>query len=235
MISSVATPLSEPINSFEGCIFDLDGTLLNTLLSLTNCYNRVLAQQGFPQHPEDSYRHFIGDGARKCVERCLPANARTESVIQTTLALQQQDYADHWSRDVSIYQGIGELLDKLSERKIKLAVLSNKDHEFTLQCVSHFFPGTKFDVVQGYSSSVPHKPDPRGALSIAAQLNLEPDNIVFLGDTAMDIQTANTCGMISVGVLWGFRDAEELTTAGARHLIQHPSELLKTGEPHDQC
>jgi phosphoglycolate phosphatase len=210
----------------RGYIFDLDGTLLNTLESLANCYNRVLKLLGHPPHPVDAYRYFIGDGAHRCIERCLPSHARTDQQIGEALTLQQADYQASWQQDVQPYPGVVDMLEHLSQRGLPLTVLSNKDHEFTLACVEYFFPTITFHQVVGFSNSVPHKPDPTGAQHIAQTLEVPAASIVFVGDTAMDMQTAVTCGMTAVGVLWGFRDAEELLKAGAHHLIRHPHNLL---------
>ncbi|MCB1645238.1 MAG: HAD family hydrolase [Pseudomonadales bacterium] len=210
----------------KACIFDLDGTLLNTLESLANCYNRVLASLGYPIHEVEAYRYFIGDGAHMCVERCLPPEARRPEIIDEALARQQADYRVSWHQDVTVYEGVEALLAALQTRHIPMAVLSNKDHEFTCQCVSTFFPEVSFSAIQGYGPDVPHKPDPTGARRLASQFKVDPASIAFLGDTRMDIQTANACGMISVGVLWGFRDAGELNEAGASRLIARPLDLL---------
>lgn len=210
----------------KAVVFDLDGTLLNTLTSLAGCYNRVLGAAGYPTHPESAYRHFIGDGARKCVERCLPASERDQKTIEYLLEQQQRDYAEHWQRDVSLYPGIEALLIELRSRELPLAVLSNKDHPFVQQCIGQFFPPNTFAAIQGFESKIPHKPDPSGAQAIVNRLNLASDEVVLVGDTAVDIATAKAASMLSVGVLWGFRDWQELTDAGADHIIRTPDQML---------
>jgi phosphoglycolate phosphatase len=209
-----------------GYIFDLDGTLLDTLASLAASVNRVLVRHGYPAHDVDAYRYFIGDGLRKCIERCLPPDALTEANIQALMEAQLADYLGCWQQGVEPYDGIVEMLERLAAGGFRLAVLSNKNHEFAVRCVEHFLPGTRFDAVLGHSGGLPHKPDPTGALRIAAALALDPGRIALVGDTATDIHTANAGGMISVGVLWGFRDYNELKNAGATHIIGHPSELI---------
>lgn len=215
----------------EGYIFDLDGTLLNTLESLAASFNRSLASLGYPVHAVDDYRYFIGDGQRKCVERALPPGDVTEANVQAVMRAQQADYSDSWQDLAAPYDGIEELLAELSHRGLALAVLSNKDHPFAVRCVEHFFPGIRFGAIQGYTPDIPHKPDPKGALAIAARLGLAPRHIAFVGDTATDMRTATACGMPGIGVLWGFRDAAELNLAGAAHIIGHPSELLSVTRP----
>ncbi|MEJ6592190.1 MAG: HAD family hydrolase [SAR86 cluster bacterium] len=223
-LESAGTRRSNP-EPIEAYIFDLDGTLLNTLQNLANCYNRVLVELGYPTHPADAYRYFIGDGARRCVERCLPASAQSPAIIDQMLALQQLDYVANWQLDAQPYAGVVAMLATLVERGAPMAVLSNKDQRFTQACVEFFFPNTPFQHIVGYSDSVPHKPDPTGAKMIAASFKTPPARIALLGDTAMDMQTAVSCGMQGLGALWGFRDAAELNAAGAQRLLNAPLDL----------
>ncbi len=209
----------------SGVIFDLDGTLLNTLESLARCFNRVLTQLSFPTHEVDAYRYFIGDGARQCVIRSLPETARDDKTVDHMLALQQQDYLQHWQDDVTIYDGVTPLLQSLNNGAYKLAVLSNKDDQFTQRCVKHFFPTGTFDLIHGAGPDIPHKPNPIGALSIAKHWGIAPQNLAFVGDTAMDIETAVRSNMLPIGVLWGFREKAELREAGASHFVAHPMEI----------
>ncbi len=219
------TTLVMTINPCNAVIFDLDGTLLNTLTSLANCYNRALAAMNFPLHDTEAYRYFIGDGARQCVTRCLPENERSEQTISETLQKQQLDYRLHWQQDVERYPGITELLVQLNARGTPVAVLSNKDQVFTQQCVEHFFPEINFARVIGFSNEIPPKPDPRGALAIAQHLSIPPSQIALVGDTAMDMKAAVACQMTAVGALWGFRDEQELLLAGAKTLVSHPGQI----------
>lgn len=210
----------------QGYIFDLDGTLVDTLESLAASFNRALVQTGFPTHPVNAYRYFIGDGQRKAVERALPASELNEVNVRAVMAAQQADYAESWRELASPYPQVPEMLDALSARGARLAVLSNKNHPFAVKCVEYFFPNVRFDVIQGYSDTVPLKPDPAGARQVAQKLGLLPEAMAFVGDTATDMLTASACGMTSVGVLWGFRDLDELNDAGARHIISKPMEVL---------
>lgn len=215
----------DKLSKVKGFIFDLDGTLLDTLISLSNSYNRGLVQLGMPTHEPNSYRYFIGDGARRCVERCLPAPEPDH--VDQLLALQLEDYQATWRDDVSIYQGIDSLLSYLSLQAYPCAVLSNKNHSFTRLCVEHFFPSVSFDAIQGFTQQVPHKPNPIGALKIAEQLALDPSELAIVGDTKMDIETAVSCGMLAIGALWGFRDRHELESAGADLVLESPADLLQ--------
>ena len=174
----------------------------------------------------DAYRYFIGDGQRKAVERALPAAELNEVNVQAVMAAQQADYAENWRELAAPYPQVPEMLDALASRGARLAVLSNKNHPFAVKCVEYFFPKIRFDVIQGYSETVPLKPDPSGARQIAQKLGLLTEAMAFVGDTATDMLTASACGMTSVGVLWGFRDFDELNEAGARHIISKPMEVL---------
>ena len=211
----------------KAVIFDLDGTLLNTLSSLANSHNRMLRQLHYPVHETDAYRYFIGNGARKCVARCLPPGARSEDIIKQALAIQQADYQSSWHADVLIYPGINKVLDYLQSNSIAFAVLSNKDHEFTEQCVSHFFPRAPFKKILGHSATVPHKPEPQGARMLASCFGLGTDEIAFVGDTAMDMLTARACNMFAAGALWGYRQRQELLDAGANCLLSHPDRIIE--------
>ncbi len=209
----------------KGYIFDLDGTLLDTLASIAASFNRTLATFGYAGHPVDAYRTFIGNGQRKCVERVLPVAARDDATIAAFMAAQSADYETSW-QEARPYDGIIEMLARLKSGNARLGVLSNKNHAFAVRCIAHAFPETHFDCVLGYSDQVPHKPDPTGAFLIATAMNLERPQIAFVGDTAMDIETARASAMLPVGVLWGFRDYDELHTAGARLIISQPLDLI---------
>jgi phosphoglycolate phosphatase len=212
---------------YQAILFDLDGTLLDTLEDLADAMNRVLAGKGFPTHELDAYRYFIGDGAAMLVTRVLPEAARSDALIQTCLAEFRQDYGENWRVKTQAYDGVQEMLDKLTARGLPMAVLSNKPQAFTRRYVSELLADWRFDVVLGQREGVPRKPDPAGALEIAELLNIAPADFLFLGDTAGDIKTAVAAGMYPVGVLWGFRPAEELLDGGAQALIARPLEILE--------
>lgn len=217
----------------RGVIFDLDGTLLDTLKSLADAFNRSLDKMGFPPHPIQDYRYFIGDGVFRCAERCLPPDARTQDNINTLVDIEREDYGRNWQAGTTPYPGMQALLDALIEREIPVAALTNKDQPFANDCVNHFFPDTAFTHVIGFSETTPHKPDPTGARRVLSAWGLAPEAVALVGDTAVDMATALACNVHGVGVLWGFRDAAELEDAGAAHLIEHPLELLPlTGDKH---
>ncbi|MBA3271033.1 MAG: HAD family hydrolase [Acidobacteria bacterium] len=213
------------MNQFDGVLFDLDGTLLNTLRDIGEACNRVLAARGYPPHPIDAYRHLVGEGARVLWSRALPPGRRDDAAIDGCLEAYLAEYARAWNVHTQPYDGIGEMLDAIAERGMKLAVLSNKPHPFTVQCVETFLARWRFDVVRGQSEPFPRKPNPASAMDVARQLQTPPERILYVGDTATDMQTATAAGMFSVGVLWGFRDRPELEANGARRIIAHPREL----------
>ena len=208
-------------------IFDLDGTLLDTLADLANAHNRVLDQLGMPSHDTDAYRNFIGNGARTCIERSLPKEHRTEQLIERGLTIQKREYARNWHEQTRPYDGIDDLLEELHHKDVRLAVLSNKDDSFAQQCMAFFFRHTAFDRIQGFSEEIPPKPDPKGALMVADHLRLAPREIIFLADSEVDMATALAAGMYPAGALWGFRSERELVTAGASCTIHRPLDLLR--------
>ena len=205
-------------------VFDLDGTLLDTLATVAAAHNQALAEHGHPAQPVDAYRYFIGNGARKCAERSLPASARNDATIDAVTHSFQRIYDQAWRQDTQPYAGIPELLNQL-DGAYALAVLSNKDDAFTRKIISHFFGDDLFDVVQGHSKDVPHKPDPTGMHYISEQLGMPIDALMIVGDTRVDMETAVAAGVRGIGATWGFREADELTAAGAASLINHPAEL----------
>ncbi len=211
----------------KAVLFDLDGTLLDTLRDIADACNAALGRHGFPPHPLDSYRYFVGDGVPVLVSRTVPAGQHTTETLASVAAAYREEYQRRWNTATTLYPGVAELLDQLTRRGIRRAVLSNKPDDFTRRCVAEFLSRWSFSIVLGASEAFPPKPDPAGALHIAHTLNLPPDQFCYLGDTPTDMRTAVAAEMFPVGVLWGFRPADELKAAGARLLISHPRELLE--------
>jgi phosphoglycolate phosphatase len=211
----------------DGLVFDLDGTLLNTLEGHAQSFNRALARLDMPVHAVDDYRYFIGDGAKTCAVRALPTSR--SNLADQCVDYFKEDYAETWHETTFPFPGIDELLATLVQQDIALAVLSNKDDVFTQQMILKCFPGVDFACVAGYDfkGTVKHKPDTSGPLLISKQLKASLDGLLMIGDTATDMATAIASGMTPVGVLWGFRGKQELVDAGAMHLIASPDELLK--------
>ena len=213
----------------EGVIFDLDGTLLDTLEDLADSMNCALAKVGCPGHPVEAYKTMVGDGVKTLAMRALPPHARDEQTVATVAAM-RAEYALRWKNKTRPYPGIPELLDALTARGVRMAVLSNKPHDATVDCVRVLLPKWTFSVVQGQVDSMPKKPDPAGALAIARTWGVAPEEILYLGDTDTDMQTATAAGMVAVGVLWGFRDDTELRTNGARHILKTPADFLSLSD-----
>lgn len=212
--------------NYRAVLFDLDGTLLDTLDDLADCANRVLASMDMPVHPTRKYKYFVGDGLVTLIKRIVPADRRDEQTIDRAVDAFRLDYGKNWHVRSRTYEGVPEMLAPLLDKGIRLAVLSNKPHDFTKLCVRRLLDGIPFFPVLGQRESVPKKPDPTGALEVATLLDIPPKEIIYLGDTSVDMKTAAAAGMTAVGVLWGFRDKEELMNSGADHLLRHPAELF---------
>ena len=202
---------------FRAVIFDLDGTLADTLEDIADNMNRVLAAMGFSVHGYDAYRLYVGDGLKNLVARCLPENARTDAVITVCHDRMVTEYNENYINKTRLYDGIPELLDELTSLRIKLAILSNK---------ADLLKNRKFEIIMGGSEHFPRKPDPASALFIAGQMGVDPVNVCFLGDSDIDMKTAVAAGFYPIGVGWGFRPVEELIENGAKHVIHHPMELI---------
>ncbi len=211
---------------FKAVIFDLDGTLLDTLEDIAGATNRVLREKSFPAHKLDAYRYFVGDGSKMLITRALPEDKRDEDTVFTCFKIFIKDYGQNWKINTKPYEGITEMLDALKDRGVKMSVLSNKQHEFTKRCVTEFLSNWSFDVVLGQRDKFPRKPAPAGAIKIARQIDMLPSDFLYLGDTAIDMKTAIAAGMFPVGALWGFRPLKELQESGARALIKKPIEIL---------
>ena len=215
-----------PVMSFKAVVFDLDGTLLDTLQDLADACNRVLARHDFPVHPVAAYKYFVGDGLQTLIERIVPAGQSPDVIGQLLLDF-KEDYQQNWNVQSCMYDGIDQMLDGLQAAGLTLSVLSNKPHEFTVLCVKELLPAWNFSPVFGARSDVPKKPDPAGAVEIAALLQLDPGEVLYVGDTATDMKTAKGAGMFAVGVLWGFRTEDELRENGADRIINTPTQLLE--------
>ena len=212
---------------YRAVCFDLDGTLLDTLDDLADSANRTLSEHNLPVHPVEAYKYFIGDGMRTLVRRIVPEDLRDDDDLADALFHgTRAQYAKRWAEKTAPYPGVPEMLSELTGRGLAMAILSNKPHDFTELCVAELLPHWKFGVVQGVSDDVPAKPDPTGVRSVAEKFGIPPGQFLYVGDTATDMKTANAGGMFAVGVLWGFRQADELLENGAQVLIERPEELL---------
>ncbi len=208
----------------DAVIFDLDGTLVDSLADIAAAMNHALAALGFPGHEADAYRRFIGDGVTTLARRALPVD-RGE-LLDAVVAGFRARYAEALLVATRPYPGIPELLDALTALGVPMSILSNKPHDATVMMVERLLARWRFAGTLGQRPGVPIKPDPVAALELAATMRVEPGRCVLVGDGDADMRAARAAGMVAVGALWGFRDREVLVEAGAMHTIARPAELL---------
>lgn len=207
-------------------IFDLDGTLLDTLQDLGDSCNAILQQNGYPAHPLVAYKKFVGNGVQKLIERALPEEARTAETITTLLAAFKTYYEQKPVSHTKPYTGIIPLLQKLKSLGYLISVASNKYHEAVIPLMQQYFPDIQFDLVLGHRAGHPAKPDPAIVLDSLQALGVNKQNCFYVGDSSVDMDTANNASVTAIGVTWGFRDEDELKEHGAQYIIHRPQELL---------
>lgn len=209
-------------------IFDLDGTLSDSIASMKYCGDRALAPFGYGPFPESDYKYFVGDGAANLIRRALAASGDRELVhFDEVFELYKKYFAADCMYQVKPYDGIPELLAALKEKSIRIAVLSNKPHDQAVDVVESLFGKGYFDVIQGQMEGIAIKPDPVGVFVILEKLSLTAEDILYLGDTATDMKTGKGAGAFTLGALWGFRDRKELEESRADAVIASPLELLE--------
>jgi len=207
-------------------IFDLDGTLVDSLPGIAASLNRTLVAHGLPGHSDAAIRSFVGDGLKTLVLRAAPS-AAIPTLHTSIVSLFKRDYELSWSQGTKVYPGIPGMLDELQRNGCQLAVLSNKPHAFTAAMVGAMFPSIRFAAVLGQLENRPQKPQPDGALQIAADLGVVPADCVIVGDSTIDLETAATAGMRAIAVGWGYHDRQRLLDAGATRVIEDPAELFE--------
>ena len=208
-------------------IFDLDGTLLNTIGDLAASCDAVLWQNGLPQHTTDEYRQMVGRGIRRLVEAAIPEHLRLPEYVEKVRQDFMAYYVEHIDIHTRPYDGIPALVAALTERGVKVAVASNKFQSGTEQLVRTFFPDVEFVAVLGQRDGVPLKPDPQIDLEIIDVAGVEPSETMHIGDSGVDMQTACAAGVKAVGVTWGFRSREELAEGGADVIVDTPEQILQ--------
>lgn len=211
--------------AFKGIIFDLDGTLVNSLEDIADAMNHVLALHLLPVHDVEAYRTFVGNGMRKLAERALPEEMRKNDVCEAYFKEMFDYYGAHCTIKSKAYEGIPELIQALTQQSVPIAVLSNKAHDLTQKVVSAIFSPDAFLTVVGLKDEATKKPNPAAAIQICEQMGGAPEDFMFVGDSDVDMQTARNAGMYGVGVTWGFRSRAELEAAGAKAIIDAPMEL----------
>ena len=213
----------------KAVLFDLDGTLADSLADLAASTNYALKAFGFPVHETRKYKKFVGDGIPKLIERAIPKSARGTDFSLKVLDYFMEHYRVHYHDKTCAYNGIPALLEQLRHSGIKIAVISNKAQEMAEKVVNKLFGdmGDMFDMVAGKREGYPAKPDPALTLEVIAGLGAEPRECVFAGDSGMDMAVAVNCGAVPVGVLWGFRTKEELLQNGAEYLAEKPNDIFE--------
>lgn len=212
----------------QAIIFDLDGTLLDTLDDIGDSANAVLQTLECPTHPRDAYRKFVGDGVATLMQRALPDSRRSTEQVAMAAERFGAEYDTRWDKKTKAYTGIAELLADIAARGIKMGVLSNKPQRFTEVCVNKWFGNVPFNPTFGQREGIPRKPDPAGVFEMLEYWKLAKKDVWYVGDSSVDMQTATSAGVTAVGVSWGFRDREELVSFGANWVIDRPEELLRT-------
>lgn len=208
-------------------IFDLDGTLLNTIEDLGRAANFALEVNGYPTHSIASYPFFVGNGVKRLIERVLPEDKRTADIVDNMLVDFKSYYNEH-NTDYSVpYDGILELLSSLVENGVKIAVASNKYQQATEKLIKHFFPNVDFIAVEGQKENIPVKPDPSIVFGILAKAKTPKADTIYIGDSGVDMETARRACVDSVGVTWGFRPEKELVENHADNIVRKPSEILQ--------
>ena len=220
---------NRPAGRVRAAIFDLDGTLLDTLEDIARAMDFALQRHGLSPHTLDDYRQFVGEGVRNLVRRAVGASGGIGELESEVFAAFRRRYDEQLVVTTRPYPGVVELLDRLRERGIVTGVLSNKPDDTTRVLVERFFPG-RITLARGERPSAPRKPDPTAALEMAKALEVDAASCLFAGDSRVDMETATRAEMFGVGVLWGFRGREELVSSGARAVVEHPEEILRLCE-----
>ncbi len=211
---------------FKGFIFDLDGTLLDTIEDIKDSMNQVLERRGFPTYDTKFYKEAVGQGTEKLVIDSLPEDKRDEKTVKECLFELKENYSKNWANKTKPYKGIPELLKELQKRDMIISILSNKDDRFTKDMVKYFFPNFKFAFVYGSREGIPKKPSPVVPLEIAKKTGIPPENYVFVGDSSFDMETGKNAKMFTIGVSWGFKTVESLIKSGADLIVEKPSQIL---------
>ena len=210
----------------KAVIFDLDGTILDTLQDLADAMNITLSKFGFPERELEHHRKAIGNGIRKFAERCIPEEAVTDSLLDEFVKIAAEDYRNNCTVKTKPFEGIIELLDFLAKKSISMSVLSNKRNDFVNALTAHYFPGYKFACVFGELPGIPKKPDPSSALKIAHDCNISPADIIFIGDSIYDVITGKNAGMKTVAVTWGNHDRSLLETETPDFIADTADEII---------
>jgi phosphoglycolate phosphatase len=234
MVASNESWILNPVYIYSICkkiilkaiIFDLDGTLLNTLDDLADCMNRVLHHHGYPSYPVEQYKLFVGEGIYSLVKKAVNPFTQNQIKIDSMFEEMKEEYKKNWNKKTKPYETMIDVLSELKKAGILLSILSNKPEPLAKITVRYFFPKISFFHVQGALDTIPQKPDPTGALAMIKKANLPKKEFILIGDSSVDMATAKNASIYPAGVLWGFRGKEELIKYGAKHIFKHPKEIL---------
>lgn len=210
----------------KAVLFDLDGTLANSLLDLSIATNYAIGKFGFPPRETENYKYYAGDGMPKMIKRALPENENSDRLVADIMPVFLKYYSEHYCDNTKSYEGVIELIDSLKAKELLVAVVTNKNEEMAKKVVAKLY-GNRFDLILGKRDGIPPKPDPTAALMAMDALGVSPQECVFVGDSKMDVMTGVNSGAYPVGVLWGFRKCDELIEGGAKSIIAKPQELLE--------
>ncbi|MBN2531702.1 MAG: HAD-IA family hydrolase [Spirochaetales bacterium] len=212
---------------YRAAIFDLDGTLLNTLDDIADSCNQVLKAAGFPTHPVPEYKNFVGRGIAYLVKAALPGNSLTDAAMEKLIKEMRAEYSKNCLQKTKPYPGVIETLAELSARAVRISILSNKPQDLVEFMVKELLSQFRFNTIMGVNNRFPCKPDPESTLYLVKQMKSPPEKTVFIGDSDIDILTAKNAGIDSIAVAWGFRPPDVLKSAGAEIIINRPGELLE--------
>ncbi|WP_343328600.1 HAD family hydrolase [Polaribacter staleyi] len=211
---------------YKAVIFDLDGTLVNSIKDIADAMNIVLEKRKYPTYDYETYKTFVGSGVKSLVVKALPDANPSKEEVAVCLKDMMQVYSECCTHKTKAYEGVFDLLAQLKAKDIKVSVLSNKEDTLTKKIVSFLFPN-HINPILGLKEEVDKKPNPKVALEICEHIKVNPEETIFVGDTDVDILVAKNANMLPVGVSWGFRDKESLISAGAKHILEHPLDLIK--------
>jgi len=217
----------------KAIIFDLDGTLIDSIVDIAGAMNAALKSFGYPEHPVEEYKSFIGDGQTELVKRALPEDKRTPEIIDKVAKKYWDNYDLQWYLNTNIFPGVLYLIQLAVARKMKLAILSNKPHYFTKKMIRH--TKNPFGVYSGEEADKPKKPDPTVALELAKRLIVKPQYVALVGDSPVDIKTAKNAGMIAIGAAWGYGNKKDLQDAGADLIFDSPTEMTTYFDSQPLC
>lgn len=213
------------MGKYKGIIFDLDGTLLDTIQDISDSANEVLTLYGYPNFTYDEYKLKVGNGLRNLFENSVPKGTDNQ-VLEEAYKLFLESYDKNYQNKTLPYEGIEEMLDEIDKMGIKIGINSNKKNDYTYKLAMKFFKSIPFVAIFGERNDIPRKPNPTATLEILKFMDFTPDEVLFIGDSKTDIITATNAGMDGMGVLWGFRSYEELNKYGAKYIVSSPKEVV---------